>query len=202
MRPNTMTLALLGTLLAPAAGLAQGKGALAEAALERRTESVLKGPTFRSGGQDYQVLGGVRAVARPRGAGERQTLELVGAAPADLLEAKGSYLVYFQAAGAAPVAAQVAAGPSSTLPVARNKRTGGLGVVLGSLVVRLRDPAAAEALGKEHGLRLLFSAPHLSLAFYRVPQGQDIQAAAAELVRDRRVVSAEVEVKEHFAAPR
>jgi len=199
-----MALALLGTLLLPAAGVAQAKGAVGEAALERRnlTESVLKGPTFQSGGQEYQLLGGIRAVARPPGAGERQTLELVGATPADLLEAKGSYLVYFQAAGATPVPAQMAAGPSSTLPVALNRRTGGLGVVLGSLVVRLRDSGAAQAIAQEHGLRLLFSAPHLSMAFYRVPREQDIQAAAAELARDRRVTSAEVEVKEQFAVPR
>jgi hypothetical protein len=203
MRTYTTTLALLGLLLPPAACLAQEKGAVTTAALERRAlvESLPKGSAFRSGGQEYQIVGGVRAVAKGPEAEERQALEAVGAAAADLLEAKGGFLVYREAAGAAPVAARAAAGPGSTLPVAVNRRTGGLGIVLGSLTVRLRDPAVAEAVAREHGLRLTFSAPHLSTAFYQVPQGQDIQAAAAELARDGRVTTAEIEVKEHFAVP-
>lgn len=203
MRTDPTTIALLALLLSPAAGLAGEKGAVTMAALERQAlvESLPKGQAFQSGGQEYQLLGGVRAVARPPEAGEKQVLETVGAAPADVLEAKGGFLVYLEAAGAAPVAARRTTPLASTLPVAVNKRTGGLGIVLGSLTVRLRDPATAEALARAHGLRLTFSAPHLSTAFYEVPQGQDIQAAAAELARDGRVASAEVEVKEHFAVP-
>jgi len=203
MRPTTTILTLLGLLLPSAACLAQEKGAVAAAALQRRAlvESLPKGTAFRSGGQEYQIVGGVRAVARAPEAGERQALAAVGAAPADLIEAKGSFLVYREAASAAPVAARTAAGGGSTLPVAVNRRTGGLGVVLGSLTVRLRDPAAAEAVAREHGLRLTFSAPHLSTAFYQVPEGKDIQAAAAELAGDGRVTAAEIEVKEHFAVP-
>jgi len=203
MRTYMTTLALLGLLLPPAAALAQEKGVATTAALERQAllQSLPKGSPFRSGGQEYQIVGGVRAVARAPEAGERQALAAVGVVPADLLETKGSFLVYREAASAAPVAARTAAGLGSTLPVAVNRRTGGFGVVLGSLTVQLRDPAAAEALAREHGLRLTFSAPHLSTAFYQVPEGQDIQAAAAELARDARVTSAEIEVKEHFAVP-
>lgn len=203
MRTTTTTLALLGLLLPPAAALAQGKGMATTAALERQAllQSLPKGGTFRSGGQEYQILGGVRAVARAPEASEQQALAAVGAAPADLLEAKGSFLVYREAASAAPVAARTAAGGSATLPVAVNRRTGGFGVVLGSLTVRLRDPATASAVAQEHGLRLTFSAPHLSTGFYQVPEGRDIQAAAAGLAGDGRVTTAEIEVKEHFAVP-
>ena len=35
----------------------------------------------------------------------------------------------------------------------------------------------------------------------RVPRGADLRAAAARLARDRRVRSAEIEVKEHFDVP-
>ncbi len=204
MRIDTTTLALLALLLPTASGLAPDGRTVTMAALERRAlvESLPKGAAFQSGGQEYQLLGGVRAVLRRPEVGERQALETVGATQADVLEAKGGFLVFLESPSAAPVAARTATPLASTLPVAVNKRTGGLGIVLGSLTVRLRNPAAAEAVGRDHGLRLTLSAPALSTAFYEVPQGQDIQAAAAELARDGRVTSAEVEVKEHFAVPR
>jgi hypothetical protein len=99
------------------------------------------------------------------------------------------------------VAAQVASNQADTLPVAINARTRNFGVVMGSITAHLRDTSAATAVADAHGLKLVLAAPHLAAAFYQVPPGQDIQVLAAALEQDPRVVSAEIEVKEHFDVP-
>ncbi len=199
MRATVMTLVLAGLLAAPSAGAAQGKAAATKASRQRQAllKSLARGATFESAGQRYQIVSGVRAVAMEAQSTERQALARAGAAPADHLETKGSFVVFRGTAGGAPLAAEAA----STLPVAVNQRTGGFGVVLGSITVRLHDPAAAEAVARDHGLGLILNAPHLSTAFLKVPAGQDIQAAAGALAKDARVASAEIEVKEYFAEP-
>ena len=199
MRATMMTLVLAGLLAVPSFGAAQGKAAATKASRQRQAllRSLPRGEAFVSGGQKYQLVGGVRAAAMDAQSTERQVLARAGAAPADHLETKGSFVVFRGTAGGAPLAAEAA----STLPVAVNQRTGGFGVVLGSITVRLREAAAAEAIAKDHGLALIFAAPHLSTAFFKVPAGQDIQAAAVALAQDARVASAEIEVKEHFAEP-
>jgi uncharacterized protein (DUF2164 family) len=90
---------------------------------------------------------------------------------------------------------------SSTLPVVVNKRTGRLGVAANVLIVKLTDVGTAAFLAEASGLTLDFVAERLGLAFYTVPDGRDIQAAAASLARDSRVKSAEIEIREHFAVP-
>lgn len=160
-----------------------------------------KGEPFHSGGQRYRLVAGLRAVHRGTDPSARETLARAGAAAAAVLELKGRFVLFQQSPSAAPLAATQLTNRAETLPVAVNERTGRLGVVLGTITVKLRDIGQAEALARDHGLRLDFSAPNLSVAFFSLPAGTSIQAAAARLSADARVASAEIEVKEHFAVP-
>ncbi len=163
-------------------------------------DALPQGAPFRSRGQQYRIVGGVRAVARESGEADADALARAGAAAGDAVESKGHYLVFRQGA-AAPLPAQARSRQADTLPVAVNARTGNLGVVLGTIAARLRKPSDAAAIAADHGLELVAAAPPISMAFYRPPPGQDVQAAAAALARDARVASAELEVKEHLAEP-
>ena len=89
-----------------------------------------------------------------------------------------------------------------SLPVALNTRTGNLGVVLGTLIVHLRDATDAPAVARDHDLLVASMAWQLSVAFLKVPVGRDLIAAAAALSSDERVVSAELEVSEGLTAKR
>ena len=192
-------------LFAPGATWSQittptGLSAGARAAL---VQAAPKGAPFKSGGQTYQVVGGLRATGGG-GATMDQRLSAVGARSTDLVEVRGPFLIYRAppAAGAAPVSAMAAeVNRSPTFPVVVNKRTGRLGVAASVLIVRLADVGTAATVAQAGGLTLDFVAERLGLAFYTVPDGRDIQAAAASLARDARVKSAEIEVREHFAVP-
>ena len=188
-------------LVGPAA--AQGKDPAHRAAQQRRALSrhLPKGKVFTSGGRQYRIVGGLRAVLRAPEEPTHQTLARAGATAADLVETKGNHLVIRQASIPGPVAAQMSVNDTVTLPVAVSARTGNFAVVPGSITVRLEDAADAGAVAEAHGVRLILSAPHLSTAFYQVASGQDVQAAAAALGKDFRVVSAEIEIKEHFDEP-
>ena len=76
--------------------------------------------------------------------------------------------------------------------MAVNVRTGRLGVVANVLVVKLKDVGAAQALAAENQLSLTFVAEGIGYAFFEVPDGRDLLAAASAVGRDPRVKSAEV----------
>jgi len=192
-------------LFVPAAtwGQASAPTGLSAGARAALVQAAPKGAPFKSGGQTYQVVGGLRATAGGSATLD-QTLSAVGAVSTDLVEVRGPFVIYRapSAAGAAPVSAMAAAvNQSSTLPVVVNKRTGRLGVAANVLIVKLTDVGTAAFLAEASGLTLDFVAERLGLAFYTVPDGRDIQAAAASLARDSRVKSAEIEIREHFAVP-
>lgn len=203
-RRNRLLPLLLGLLAAPLASRAapaEVRAARDARARERAAllRSLPQGAPFRSGGQEYRIAGGLAAVPRPAAGAEG----LAAAAPAGVVEGKGHWLIVRQGS-AAPLAAPLAApaaGPAGPLPVAVNARTSAFGVVPGTIDVRLRDRGAAAALARELGLELVAAAPRISMAFFRVPAGGDLLAAADRLARDPRVRSAEIEVKESFDLP-
>jgi hypothetical protein len=196
-----MTASML--LLLPVAALGQGPVPAGMSAQARTAlvQAAPKGVPFTSGGQTYQVVAGLRATTTT-GATLDQRLAAVGAAPADLVEARGPFAIYRTREAAAPVSAMaVAVNRSTTLPVVVNPRTGRLGVATNVLVVHLRDVGEASVVARESGLTLDYVAERLGLAFLTVPDGRDLQAAAAAVAKDPRVKSAEVEVREFFAVP-
>ncbi len=97
-----MALALRTTLLLfaiPGLALAQPDDAELAARRTRVVTEAAKGPTFRSSGQDYRVVLGVRAseTARDAPAGSRPVA--AGVAEDDLLEVKGRYAIHLERAG-------------------------------------------------------------------------------------------------------
>lgn len=206
MNATTSRIAAVAFALLPALALAggnapQGMSAQARAALVKESP---KGPEFRSGGQTYRMVGGLRAATLPASASVDQGLAALRSAPDDLVERKGPFLIFrepaAQAAGVEPSARAVDG--SRTLPVAVNVRNGRLGVVANVLVVKLKDVGAAQALAAANGLALTFVAEGIGYAFFEVPDGRDLLAAASAVGRDARVKSAEVEVRENFNVPR
>src|SRR6266567_4005406 len=163
-----LVLALAGLVVVP--GFAFGKEAALRAAQQRRAllKTLPQGKPFGSGGQQYRFVGGVRAVLRGAEETANRALARAGAAPTDLVEAKGHHLLFRQASKVGPVPAQVSVNDTATLPVVVNARTGTFGIVLGIIVVRLRETSDAGAVGAAHGLDLVSSAAHLSTAFYQV----------------------------------
>lgn len=200
-RITAVVFALLPALAWGGGDAPQGMSAQARAALVKEAP---KGPEFRSSGQAYRLVGGLRATALPADVSVDQGLAAVRSVPGDLVERKGPYVIYREQTGQGPALLPAAAevDRSRTLPVAVNVRTGRLGVAANVLVVKLKDVRAAPAIAAANGLELTFVAEGIGYAFLDVPDGRDLLAAAAAVARDGRVRSAEIEVRENFQVPR
>ena len=155
-----------------------------------------RGSNVISNSQEYQILPGVRAAEIISHEQPQQTLTRMGGGK--LIETKGSFVIF---SAAEQSQASVTSVNGTSYPTALNPRTGGIGIVPGTLNVRLKNMDNAAAVATAHGLEVVRVFAHLQTAFYRVKPGQDVVAAAASLAADARVASVEVEVVEHMNVP-
>lgn len=155
-----------------------------------------KGAVLTSNGQDYQVLPGARAVEN-RAQNMQLTLTQVGGTK--VIETKGNFVVY--SSTHKPLASVDVVGGMPTYPAVLNSNTGAVGILPGTLNVKLKNMADAVAVANTHNLELTRQFAHLQTAFYRVKPGQDVVSVAAALAADARVASAEAEVIEYFKVP-
>jgi hypothetical protein len=188
--------------LAGLLALASGPGAYAQTAVD--LAALATGPQVTVREETYAVLTGVRAVAARQAEAPAQALARVGLAGSQSVGRKGGFVLYRDAGPAAQratpaLAALPAAGASH--PVLLNKRTGQVAVVLGSVGVKLKSMADADAVAAAHGLTLTHRFDHLSTAFYSAAAGQDLLAALAALRADPRVAQADLDLLEHMLVP-
>jgi hypothetical protein len=203
MTSRKMTAA--GLLLVPALAVcAPTKGASPAAAAHAAVVRTLpRGTTLAARGQQYQVIGGARAVTRMAGEAESSALARAAATPADVIERKGHFLFVRDAKASATAVAPETDG--ARLPVVVNVRTGKLGVLPGVVSATVREGADATEIAAEiassNGLVLVSTAPRIGAAFFRVPAGRDLPAAAAAVASHPDVASAELDVIENPAVP-
>lgn len=184
--------------------LAQTPRAAAPAQAANRAaivQTLSHGAEFTSQNERYQLLPAARAAQRQPGeASAQQTVARHGASAGDFIETKGQFVVFRAAAQAG---ARLEASQGTTLyPTALNPRTGGIGILPGTLIVQPKNMNTAQAIANDHGLELVRAYAHLKTAFYRVKPGQDLLVAAAALAGDARVKLAEPEVIEFVRVPR
>jgi hypothetical protein len=184
----------------PLLALAQPSG-LSPEDVKALARSLPQGAEFRSSGQTYRPVAGLRAALRgPDGAVQR--VVALGGSAADVVAEKGPYVVYRDTSAAAPAGGGTPlVNQVSTFGVVVNTRTGQLGIADGLLTAKLSDIGAAREIAAANGLALDFVADGIGYAFFRVPVGRDLAAAAAAVAGDTRVKSAEVDVRESFAVP-
>jgi carbonic anhydrase len=198
MTIRVLRFAAVAALALPLLSSAQSTG-LSAADVQALVRSLPQGAEFKSSGQTYRPVEGLRAALRgPDGAAQR--VVALGGSAADVVAEKGPYVVYRNtgaapsASGATPLVNQVA-----ICAVVVNTRTGQLGIADGLLTAKLSDVGAAREIAAANGLALDFVADGIGYAFFRVPAGRDLAAAAAAVAGDTRVKSAEVDVRESFA---
>ena len=158
-------------------------------------QALARGQSITSNKQQYQILDGVRAAESLSKEVPQQTLTRMGGSK--MLETKGRFVVFTTAQGLASVTSV----NGTSYPTALNSRTGVIGILPGTLSIKLKGNADAAALSNDYGLELVRHFAHLQTAFYRVKTGRDVVAAAASLNADIRVERAEVEVIEHMNVP-
>lgn len=81
-----------------------------------------------------------------------------------------------------------------TRPVVVNQASGAIGIVTGTIVVRLRDFEEIDAIAKTFGLEVVSSDDTIATAFYRAPKGLEIDDLIDSLRADGRVAHADAEI--------
>ena len=197
---NVRIVALTLLLIAPAS-LAQGYGTTAKAERAAMLDTLQRGKEIAVRTERYQLLPEVRAVERGSSAQTPQeALSLVNAGSAEVIETKGK-LVLYRARGANPALVQ-RVGATTVYPTVVNSRTGTLGVLTGTLVVKPKSMADADAIAAGHGLQKTKTYPQLQTVFYRAKANVDIADVSAALQADPRVESAYPEIIEQVRVPK
>lgn len=166
--------------------------------------ALASGEEISSNGETYVVLPEVRALQNfdPNEEPDR-ALSRLGLGTPEILQLKGNFVIYREPTGQGVQSQAVLKSIQDTMsfPVVLNVRTGQLGIVLGNLVVRLKNMADAEGLASAHGLRINRRFDHLGVVFLTVAMGKGIYATKQRLKADQRVESAEIEILENINVP-
>ena len=86
-------------------------------------------------------------------------------------------------------------------PVVLNARTNHFGIVIGNIIVILKDMNDAEVIAGDLNLKLKKKYNHLKTVFFNIKDGQDIINTHQTLIEDSRVKTATIEVLENFNEP-
>jgi Open reading frame 2 N-terminal domain len=164
-------------------------------------QTLQRGKEITVHGERYQQLPEVLAVERASSAqSPREALSLAQAGAAQVLETKGKLVLY--RAGGANAALVQRVGGSNVYPTVVNSRTGTLGVLTGTLIVKPKSMASADAIAAGHGLEKTKTYPQLQTVFYRAKPNVDIADISEALQTDSRVESAYPEIIEHVRVPK
>ncbi len=196
-----MRLQIVVIALAFAAGAAFAQdGATSPADRATFLQSLQRGKQITVGREQYQHLPEVFAAERKGDETQRHALDAVGAGAAQVLETKGRLVLYRSGAAASALVARV--GASSIYPTVVNVRTGTLGVLTGTLVVKPKSFSDAAGIASQHGLEIMKEFAHIGTVFYRAKANADLADLAAALQADSRVETAYPEIIEHVRRPR
>ena len=200
---NIRIFAVCLMLVAPAA-LAQKYQSSGKASASERSTMLAKlerGKQVKGSHDAYQQLPQVFAVALANSSEQPQAaIARASESGAQLVETKGR-LVLYRSATSRPAALR-SAGSTSVFPTVLNVRTGTLGVLTGTLIVRPKSMSDADAIASTHGLEKSRAYPQLQTVFYKVKPGADIADVSAALQADPRIEVAYPEIIEHVRVPK
>ena len=189
---------LMACIVFPTLSLAADKKVPTAAITERAAllQTLARGSNISSNNQQYEMLLGVRAAEISPNELPQQAITRMGGG--QLVESKGSFVLFTSTQQSA---ASLKSANGTSYPTAINSRTGGIGIVPGTLNVKLKNINNANIIATAYGLDVVRVFEHLKTAFYRVKSGQDVVTVAASLASDARVENAEMEVIEHISVP-
>jgi hypothetical protein len=165
-------------------------------------ESFSRGKQITIDSEVYQYLPEVFAVKQLNPSQEpQQALAKIGANLDSLIETKGGFCIFrgIQQPGQAAAAVQVSG--VTVYPTVFNKRTGMIGILLGTLAVKPKQMADVAAIASDHGLEVERQFSHLRVVFYKVTKNVDIIDAAMGLRGDARITTASPDILENPMMP-
>ena len=167
-------------------------------------QAVTNGPRIKFGSETFVLLTDLLAV-RDRG----KVLSTVGDLKewgfeaAEVVETKGHFIIFRleKPQNTRIIQSIRDHGGFSVHPVVLNPRTGRLGVVMGTLIVRFKGAMSSKTMAKVHGLSLRNESQSTRTAFFKVRMGGNPFTKAVQLQQDPTVNSVEIEVLENPVVP-
>lgn len=196
IRNITLLIVLLSALVTSTWAQTTSNAAATQRAAIMKTLS--RGASLSVGKEKYQVLPGAQAAKSLNQEQPQQTLTRAGGDK--LIETKGSFVVFTVSPKRSTNVTSTNGATSYATVV--NQRTGDIGILPGTICVKLKNMGDAAVVASSHGVDVVREFTHLQVVYYQVKSGQDVLAAAASLTQDSRVKSAEVEVIEHMMVPK
>jgi len=198
---NKRIAALLLALAAPLCSAQEPSGpGNVKAARAAMLERLPQGKRVDIRGEHYRQLPEVLAVERGARGSPEEAVAALGASAADIIETKGRLVVFRSSQKKQGFVERVAG--TTVYPTLLNMRTGAIGVLTGTLIVKPRNMADADAIAAGHALQKIKAYPQLGTVFYRAGGKADIADVAAALAADPRVESAHPEIIERVRVPR
>jgi uncharacterized protein len=195
---------VLVLLFVAQAGFAQDYRTSGKTAATRHAatlKSLERGKAVKGSREQYQYLPQVFAVALANSSETpEQAIARIGESGAQFVETKGRLVLY--RAGTTNAALIKRVGGATVYPTVVNTRTGTLGVLTGTLIVKPKNMADADAIAGSYGLEKTKVYPQLETVFYRTKAGVDIADVSAALQADPRVDNAYPEIVERLRVPK
>jgi len=164
-------------------------------------EALRHGKQITVRNERYQWLPDVAAVERKsRQTTPQEAIAPFGTGAEAVIETKGRLVLFRSPPKKGVFLEQI--GAVTVYPTVRNTRTGALGVLTGTLVVKPKSMGEAAGIASRYGLESVKEYPHLGTVFYRVKADVDIADATAALQADPRIESAYPEIIEHLRTPK
>jgi hypothetical protein len=163
-------------------------------------KSLDRGKQLKGSRDEYQQLPQVFAVALASASELPEHAVARAESGAQFIESKGKLVLYRSTQLRPP-----AVGRSrnvSVYPTVVNIRTGTLGVLTGTVIVKPKSMSDADAIASDHGLVKSKAYPQLQTVFYSVKAGVDIADVSAALQADPRIGVAYPEIIEHIRVPK
>jgi uncharacterized protein len=198
-----MRIVALGLVFSVSLVLAQESPKPAKVKIAERSamlQTLQRGKQITVGREQYQHLPEVFAAERNGNQTQQHALDAVGAGAAQVIETKGRLVLYRGNSAGSALVARV--GASNVYPTVVNVRTGTLGVLTGTLVVKPKRFNDAASIASQYGLETVKEFAHIGTVFYRAKANADIADLAAALQADARVENAYPEIIERLRRPK
>lgn len=168
-------------------------------------QQLQKGEVFRSARETYQILPELYGVPDIRTTSQSQKPRLdrtTNDSPeSELVLKKGPFLIYRSATIKRAALSVTADQTQLTYPVVLNQRTQTLGILSGTLKVKVKNSDDAEILAKTYGLTIKRKFPRFKLVFFQTAPGQNLLTLNEELSADPKTAVVTIEIIEHIRTP-
>ena len=161
-------------------------------------KALASGVTFTTNQVQYQLILGGRAIAKSDNTSAAQSAH--SSANNLWADNHGPYLISIGTGGQSANSSLSANGVNFK-QIAYNPDSGKVAVIVGDIVVKIRQSYSAEAIAATYNINLVENFKDISYAWYQVNSGQDIFAIAQNLSGHSGTESAEVELV-HQNTPR